>query len=155
MLGICVLGIVLSYIWIAMCKGSKAWYEVYEKTIYQLETEIFSSEKDLEKYVEGLCTKQFRDKMDMKLFNNYDGGQYSPSKINILIGDILLIIWILCAILCVGNIIGIYISNNTIQIINYLISGLIIIGIGIVLYKFPRFLKEKVKSSVLSEKNNS
>lgn len=69
MFGICILGIVLSYIWIAMCEGSKAWYEVYEKTIYQLETEIFSSKKDLEKYIEGHYTKTFRDKMNMKLFN--------------------------------------------------------------------------------------
>ena len=81
MLGISILGIILSYIWLTMVKGSKAWYEVYEKTIYQLETEIFDSAKDKAKYVEGEYAKVFRDKMDDKLFWGFNGGPFSPSKV--------------------------------------------------------------------------
>ena len=31
--GICIVGILLSFLWIMMAKGSKAWYETYEAAI--------------------------------------------------------------------------------------------------------------------------
>ncbi len=89
MCGISLLGIVLSVVWIYMMKGSKAWYEVYEKSIYAIEREIF---QDNQQYVEGEFAKRMRGDFT-KAFIGFDGGAFSPSKINILIGWIILIVW--------------------------------------------------------------
>lgn len=82
-------GFILSIIWIKMAKGSKAWYEVYEEKIKDIE-----NEKDLNidpKYkYDSKC--QVRD-LDHNLFKT-NPGQYSASKINILIGRLIMWTWI-------------------------------------------------------------
>ena len=91
---IALLAIVFSIIWIMMAKGSKAWYEVYEKKICEIEE---SKElKITEDHRMGSkCTPW---ELDQCLFSNH-GGRYSVSKLNILIGKVLLINWTIVLII--------------------------------------------------------
>lgn len=91
---IALLAIVFSIIWIMMAKGSKAWYEVYEKKICEIE-----------RYDELKISKIHRmglqcdpGDLDQCLFSNH-GGRYSVSKLNILIGTVLLINWTIVLII--------------------------------------------------------
>ena len=82
--------IAFSIIWIMMAKGSKAWYEVYEIKICEIE-----KEEDLEiekEYTMGGMEKKTWKGADTNLMTN-KAGQYSVSKLNILIGRFLMIIW--------------------------------------------------------------
>lgn len=82
--------IAFSIIWIMMAKGSKAWYEVYEIKICEIE-----KEEDLEiekEYTMGGMEKKTWEGADTNLMTN-KAGQYSVSKLNILIGRFLMIIW--------------------------------------------------------------
>ena len=82
--------IAFSIIWIMMAKGSKAWYEVYEIKICEIE-----KEEDLEieeEYSMGGMGKKTWKGADTNLMTN-KAGQYSVSKLNILIGRFLMIIW--------------------------------------------------------------
>ena len=84
--------IAFSIIWIMMAKGSKAWYEVYEIKICEIE-----KEEDLEiekEYTMGGMEKKTWKGADTNLMTN-KAGQYSVSKLNILIGRFLMIIWII------------------------------------------------------------
>lgn len=106
---IAIMGMLFSILWIRMMKGSKAWYEVYERAIIAMDTQkdwIFNREL-LEcgagfkhhrlpgyKFVNKNDKPQFCD----CLFST-KGGCYSPSKINIVIGQISLVIWFLVAML--------------------------------------------------------
>ena len=92
MCGVSMLGIILSVVWIYMMKGSKAWYEVYEKAIYEIECEIFKSGNS--KYIEGVWANKMRGDFGVGFFG-VKGGSFSPSKINIIIGWVMLGIWII------------------------------------------------------------
>lgn len=105
-------GIVVSMVWIMMAKGSKAWYEVYEKA-----TEAFvamhqtalcnardmqvaqSKWKDLIGNVAGV---QMPDRS--KCLISTKGGAYSVSRINVFIGQFAFVIWLLLSIghICVA-----------------------------------------------------
>jgi len=86
------LGIVFSIIWIKMAKGSKAWYEIYEGLIAEIENE---AELEIpEKYRMGSQNDEVNGKVDCNLFSG-NGGKYSVSKLNILIGMVLLFTWLL------------------------------------------------------------
>ncbi len=97
------LGSIFSIIWIMMAKASKAWYEIYEKRIDKIEEEL-----------------QVEDKYRMQpgspwtlndsLFSSAPGA-YSVSRINILLGQILLVIWRL--IFCAHLMFTIYLFLNT------------------------------------------
>ena len=113
---ITILGVVFSLLWIYMAKGSKYWYEKYENSINDiLDTPanlklVFN--KDLQdafnkKDLDG--SKQFprhgnlvmpeKDKFSDCVFSP-KAGAYSVSKVNVLIGQLALIIW---GILYVGH----------------------------------------------------
>lgn len=84
-------GIIMSILWICMAKGSKAWQEVYEDAIDKYE-ELY--------YPKGFHSNELsgrRSKRDRCLFS-VKGGPFSPSKINIVIGQISLILWSLIAL---------------------------------------------------------
>ncbi|WP_052081896.1 RipA family octameric membrane protein [Porphyromonas macacae] len=85
---IALLAIVFSIIWIMMAKGSKAWYEVYERKIRNIE-----KEKNLnipsDYRMGNVCAPK---SLDSNLFTTKPG-RYSVSKLNILIGIVLMIIW--------------------------------------------------------------
>ena len=91
---IALLAIVFSIIWIMMAKGSKAWYEVYEKKICKIEEskELNISEDH------RMGSKCIPWDLDQCLFSNH-GGRYSVSKLNILIGKVLLINWTIVLII--------------------------------------------------------
>lgn len=79
--------ITFSIIWIMMAKGSKAWYEVYERMIIKIESDL-----DIEDEYHMLEMEKAPWELDANLMTN-NAGQYSVSKLNILIGRFLMIIW--------------------------------------------------------------
>ena len=99
---LCLVNIVFSCLWIMMAKGSKAWYERYEHAIDAFECD--------EKYVDSIVNKtginesgiggfQYQNLMEYEAHDIDDrikscnAGAYSPSKINIAIGQISFVIW--------------------------------------------------------------
>lgn len=86
--GIGLAGFAFSIIWIMMAKGSKAWYEIYERRISDIEKE---NELGIpEKYRMGSDMRPWS--LDSNIFTK-KAGKYSVSKLNIIIGIILLLIW--------------------------------------------------------------
>lgn len=91
------LGSIFSIIWIMMAKGSKAWYEIHERRIRKIEKEL-----------------QFPHKYRMRpgapwniddsLFS-CEPGSYSVSRINILLGQILLFVWRIACYIHIASII--------------------------------------------------
>ena len=78
-----------SIIWIMMAKGSKVWYEVYERKICEIEKELdLQIEK---KYQMGANIEPWE--LDANIWTN-KAGSYSVSKLNIVIGRFLLYIWL-------------------------------------------------------------
>lgn len=86
---ISLVGIIMSILWIAMAKGSKAWQEVYEDAIGKIEEDLKIPEQYRSENLKGNAAKR-----DMNIWS-MRGGSYSPSKINIAIGQISFVIWIL------------------------------------------------------------
>nr|WP_311459278.1 hypothetical protein [uncultured Capnocytophaga sp.] len=85
---VALLAIIFSIIWIMMAKGSKSWYEVYERRISEIEEE--ENLNIPEDYRMGAdCTPW---SLDSNLFTT-KSGRYSVSRLNILIGIILMITW--------------------------------------------------------------
>ncbi len=114
MCGVSILGIITSILWIYMMKGSKAWYEVYEKAIYNIECEIFQG--NAKKYVMGEPAKRMRKEYNSSMLG-IKGGAFSPSKITIVMGWILLTVWSICAVVSLYNLdffelIAYYWNNN-------------------------------------------
>lgn len=79
------LGSIFSIIWIMMAKGSKAWYEIHEKRIRKLELELNMEDKHRMRPASPWS-------LDNSLFSR-EPGAYSVSRINILLGQILLVAW--------------------------------------------------------------
>jgi hypothetical protein len=79
------LGSIFSIIWIMMAKGSKAWYEIHEKRIRKLELELNMEDKYRMRPASPWS-------LDNTLFSR-EPGAYSVSRINILLGQILLVAW--------------------------------------------------------------
>lgn len=85
--GISLIGLVFSIIWVMMAKGSKAWFEVYERKIELIEDELNVTAKYSMKIAR--CKPK---SLDSNLFRR-SAGTYSVSKLNIFIGHVLMIIW--------------------------------------------------------------
>lgn len=98
MCGVALVGIILSVIWIYMVKGSKAWYEVYEGVICEIEKET----NPYPKYRMGVYAENKRGEYDTKFWNN-NAGAFSPSKANILIGWVMFVIWSVCEVVSLYN----------------------------------------------------
>ncbi len=91
-------GLIFSAIWTAMAKASKAWQEVYENAIYNLEKKVlfkdmkWTGEKlhfnneDKGWWMGGYIFQREKDNEDSLFIAK--AGSYSPSKLNILIGII-------------------------------------------------------------------
>ena len=110
---ICLMGFVFSCLWVMMSKGSKAWYEMYERAINAFEANsdyveklLLDSGKQIKKdayshkaiggfrfdNLQGFSNRDARKDICSCLFS-CKGGAYSPSKINIAIGQIALVLW--------------------------------------------------------------
>lgn len=93
--GISIIGLIFSIIWIMMAKGSKAWFEIYETRINEIESE---EELDIDEKYTMKCANTKPDKLNNSLFVT-SAGAYSVSKLNIFIGQILLLIWIVATVI--------------------------------------------------------
>lgn len=124
--------IIFSVIWILMAKASKAWYEVYESAISKFEYQHFKKINLPYENIMGEMIFQ-KDQRNDSIFST-KGGAFSPSKINIAIGQISLIIWIIVMIShSVYNITIIHLTEN--HIINTVLTIAIpLITIIIVIY---------------------
>jgi len=86
---ILLVGMLLSLLWIMMAKGSKAWYEVYEHAIYEIEhNPDYASEIVVDK-----MSEDGRMPMSVTLpvnppISTMSPTLNSPSKINIVIGQL-------------------------------------------------------------------
>jgi hypothetical protein len=151
MSGVSVLGIVLSVIWIYMMKGSKAWVEVYENTIYEIESEIFSK-KGNGRYVMGKIVANNKSADTNCSFLGVNAGAFSPSKINILIGWLIFGVWIICSTISFYNLLFCYcqviLKNDLNGLSGALISVFIVLVISILAIKIP---KEFIISKPLSK----
>ena len=100
-IALALIGQVMSIIWILMAKGSKRWYEVYENLICKLEK---SKELDMpEGYRMGdYCDKQPTDERIWKP----QAGKYSPSKLNICIGYVSSLVWMVVFCVHGGSLLG-------------------------------------------------
>jgi bacitracin transport system permease protein len=99
--GIAMMGIVFSILWIAMAKSSKAWYEVYENAISDFEYENYSKLGIPYPYVMGNMGlyKNQKDNQKDNCILSTKAGAYSPSKINIVIGQVSFFIWIIVVLI--------------------------------------------------------
>ncbi len=148
MCGISLLGIVLSVVWIYMMKGSKAWYEVYEKSIYAIEREIF---QDNQQYVEGEFAKRIRGDFDTHLFGT-KGGAFSPSRINIVIGWIILFVWCGCLFFSVYNLLLDYDPFELHLKWDNVLTGISFVVVFIIL--MPFIIRHFIKSTPLIGNEN-
>lgn len=88
---ILLVGMLLSQLWIMMAKGSKAWYEVYEHAIYEIEhnpdyaSEIVVAKMPEDGVVHG---EVISDEKPNDSLWSVNAGAFSPSKINIVIGQL-------------------------------------------------------------------
>lgn len=97
-LTVALLGVALSVLYIMMAKGSKYWYECYEKALYWIERDPkycdwkVAVDMDNSMYLHGSVPSPERLSpylMSLKAW------RYSPSKINIAIGQISMLLWII------------------------------------------------------------
>lgn len=89
--GISIIGLSFSFIWIMMAKGSKAWFEIYERRICEIEDE---KELNIQGKYSMMNANAIPYSLSNNLFNSTTSGAYSVSKLNILIGIILAFVWI-------------------------------------------------------------
>ena len=85
----CAIGFLFSIIWIMMAKGSKAWYEIYEKRICYIERK----KKLGIRHDFRLGADTSPDNINNDLLST-EAGQFSPSKLNIIIGIFMAFIWV-------------------------------------------------------------
>lgn len=102
--GISLVGVICSLLWIMLAKGSKAWYERYEGAISNfIEIADVDEQRKQSLFEDGadrIIAFAYAD--DFKRFSgpvsswiwNTKGGAYSPSKINVAIGHLSLLVWI-------------------------------------------------------------
>lgn len=152
------LGIIFSMLWIMMAKGSKAWYEVYEDSIakisdidgfwdHQSIKNIYGD--SIKELIFGKLSLKKETKCDKCLFST-NGGPFSVSKINIMIGIVLLILYIGLFIFHAWWLMYLY-SYNHIEIFDcicFIISCFIIAGS---IRFICCFITKKVSSSYLNK----
>lgn len=167
---ICLMGFVFSCLWVMMSKGSKAWYEMYERAISAFEANsdyvdklLLDSGKEIKQdayFTKAIGGFRFDN---LRGFSNQDarkaicsclfsckGGAYSPSKINIAIGQITLVLW------GVALVTHYVLARNEFQFNGGFIrkdvsSGLLIIFIVVAVYLFYFPENSWVKSGRLNE----
>ena len=100
----CVLGIMFSQLWIMMAKGSKRWYERYENAITRFYQYVKSDdnfqffEPSLAELIRNGKINHFGNHTDREVddyLRSSKGGNYSVSKINTFIGQLICFVWII------------------------------------------------------------
>ncbi|MGI5068417.1 hypothetical protein [Treponema denticola] len=157
-IAITVIGIIFSMLWIMMAKGSKAWYEIYEDSIAKIsDIDVFWDHQSIKniygdsikELIFGKLSLKKETKCDKCLFST-NGGQFSVSKINIMIGIVFFILYIGLFIFHIGWMIRLYSCNHipTLNCICFIISCFIIAGS---ICFICCFITKKVSSSYLNK----
>lgn len=81
-------GCIFSILWIMMAKGSKAWFEIYERKIGDIEKE------ETLNIPENYRMQEDSPDTEDNSLRSLNAGSYSVSKINVLLGQVLWGIWI-------------------------------------------------------------
>ena len=144
---LCIVSAIFSMLWIYMFKGSKAQYELCERAIANYE------QKELNiPYGYAMGTLRYNEiEFDDNLLST-KAGKFSPSKINILIGQVSLWLWIYCFLFHLGISFEGFKQISIIVVITIiiLVFFLIVIKSKLLSYIVPSFLLESIKSSYLS-----
>ena len=124
---ICWIGIIFSILWVMMAKGSKYWFERYEKAIDAFEQSDYGKEiKGF--YHHGKLPELEACKYDENIFSS-NSGRYSVSRINCAIGIIALILWNFLEMFHFGKFLNLKVKNlSSMQILLSSISVWIFIG---------------------------
>lgn len=109
-----IIGILVSMVWIMMAKGSKAWYEIYEKAaeafvaIHQTSLcSAIDAPAAQNKWREVISEaagvdSSIKEPDESKWLFSVKGGAYSVSRINIFIGQASFVIWLLLSLGHIG-----------------------------------------------------
>lgn len=162
-LGIALFGMVFAYLWICMAKGSKAWYEMYEDMISLYGELIVETEKGEDsqrshiiKTFAGFNHWQhpsFQKSNESHARDTYclstEQGRFSPSRINIAVGIVSLVIWVTLAllhILCIDT----GLRQNIVKLLQSGVAmGIAAAFFGFVLGAIFLLLSRCIKSSTL------
>lgn len=152
---ISVVGLILSFLWIMMAKGSKAWYEHYEQAITMFETRIddaFAVDPKL-RLTQIHTHEAFSPPRTSSFLWNTLGGSYSVAKINIVIGHLSSIVWAAIALL---HIVMAALGKATVVRMVTTLSGpvlslLMFLLLAIVLLAFYSYVRRNVKSTFLKD----
>ena len=140
-IALCAVSALFSILWILMFKGSKAQFELCERTIANYE------QKELEiPYGYAMGTLRHNEiEFDDGLLNT-KAGKFSPSKVNIVIGQVSLWIWIICFV--IHMLIDLDILHSLEKGYSFVFGIITFIVIGLLLC-----YNKGIKSSYLSEDN--
>lgn len=142
---LCFISAIFSVLWIYMFKGSKAHYELYERAITDFEEKKLGIEKE---FIMGRFN--YNAPIDECIFST-NGGKYSPSRINIFIGQMSLFLWILAGLVHVYNISN-YDLMKKLQDFKSIPFIFLVIFLFFFSFFLLRFINRKVKSSYLTTK---
>lgn len=150
-LGLGIIGIIFSQLWIMMAKGSKRWYEKYEMSISwfyenykncEIRNKVFDIEdkNDLWKEIPKFGNLYDRKTDDSLLSTK--GGNFSVSRINIFVGQFICFVWMLISAFHVFHIVLSKIEHNSNNCCIYLISFLCVISFTyvskMIIFKFVK-----------------
>lgn len=143
-----ILGYTLSLLYIMMGKGYKYWYECYKKLIEYIEYREEYKNEEGENLLYAMCkVNDFKPEDKDKSLLSRNAGKFSVSKINILLGQVSAVVWIIIFIIHIVFLIylklfNLILSNNFKNIfIAIVVTFAIVITICITCC-----LKHKVKS---------
>ncbi len=150
-IGLTFIGIVVSSLWIMISKGSKAWYEQYEKLIVVFCEKLNTPNEYL---LSGQYDKIKNCNIEMNnAFWSTSAGSYSVSKVGIFIGQFSLLIWILLLgihfCLFANNVIKPQIINLCQTIIIILLGFIILLGLAFIIFWF--IFQPRLKSSFFNK----
>ena len=158
-IALCVISAIFSMLWIYMFKGSKAQYELCERAIANYEQRELNIP-----YGYAMGTLKYDEIEFNDNLLSTKAGKFSPSKINIVIGQVSLITWLATIIFHIGYLFSELLIRNydeydkfikaksvtTCYIIFLLFS---ILGVGVLIYCLYNIYTKKIQSSYLSVNN--
>lgn len=99
------LGYTFSVLWVKMAKGSKLWYERYENTLYKIERDpkysqcLVYESMDEDNLMHGSLQEANEPSDSLK---STSAGAYSVSRINVIIGQVLMCVWFLLYVVVIA-----------------------------------------------------
>ncbi|MCD7714065.1 MAG: hypothetical protein LUI08_03945 [Prevotella sp.] len=145
-------GFVMSVLWIMMGKGSKAWYEMYERALDEIihnpkyASAVVVGEMDNDGLTHGSL---YTDKpVDSNILTAH-AGRFSVSKVNICIGQVSLCVW---AIVLLAHTIAFTASNAVVEIITShlnIVAAITLLGIILALAVAVMSLYRNCESSTI------